>query len=274
METVIDHAIEREIAAPPPRAARLPLSTNLLLWIATALFAVIIYGGARALLESVKMGWLGVSGRTVTARIYKIDAEPAAVKGAPPIQVGLHYVYKLPFGGSDSPRYGTARLGMDSEPQTDPLTGQAAAAQPPAPTFKVGGPLELRCATWFGKPMAYAWQSAPTGKIIFLTLCGGVVIAISILLLRRIYRWRERRIYLLRNGIATVGTVTHREVRAEDAPRYYITFGYDAAGVPREHEEQVSDEQWKRLHVGQPVSVLYDPDDPEDASLYIFLSKP
>ena len=74
--------------------------------------------------------------------------------------------------------------------------------------------------------------------------------------------------------MATVGTITHKRTEADDIVRYYLRYGYaPSAGEGREREEQVSVEQWKEFEVGQPVTVLYDPDLPEQAGLYALIGR-
>lgn len=279
METVIEHVIEPKVAGPPPRRIRLPLSTNLLLLAAVLLFALFIYGGSRAFLEAWKIAWLAMTGRTVAARVQNVLTEPSPLKNQPARQAGLRYTYTLPFGPDRTPQTGIARLEApeagDPQRQPENLPGarQDSAAPPAVPTFHVGDTLPLRCAVWLGQPLVYPWQSPPTGKVIFLMLCGGLVIGISALLLRRILHWRQHRLRLLQQGIATTGTIVHKDARAEDAPRYFIRYGYAAGTELHEREEQVSIEQWKSLEVGQPVTVLYDPERREDASLYVLVGK-
>ena len=95
---------------------------------------------------------------------------------------------------------------------------------------------------------------------------------VSLLLLRRLLRWMGERLHLLRLGTATVGTITHKRTEAEDMVRYFLRYGYSSGQTEgREHEEQVSMDQWKLFHVGQPVTVLYDPEEPERVGLYALI---
>jgi hypothetical protein len=278
MEIVIDHQIEPVVAAPPPRAAQLPASTNILLLAATLLFGLFIYGGSRALVEAWKLAWLGVMGHPIAAQVTQVLTATSQVKGAPDQQIGLRYSYTLPFGPDRTLQTGVAHLmtpdvNDTTRPQEPlPRSGQKTVL-PNIPVFHIGDRLPLRGAEWLGRPLVYPWQAAPTGKVVFLLLCGGLVIGISVLLLRRIVRWRGHRLRLLRYGVATTGTIVHKEARAEDAPRYYLRYGYAVETEPREHEEQVSIEQWKRLDIGQPVTVLYDPECPDDAGLYLLIGR-
>jgi hypothetical protein len=278
METVIDHQIEPAVAAAPPRTAHLSPSTNLLLLAAMLLFGLFIYGGSRALFEAWKLAWLGMTGQTIMARVTQVVTIPANVKAAPDQQIGLRYSYTLPFGSDRNLKSGYAHLmtpdvGDTTRPQEPLPRGSRTTNLSNAPVFHVDDRLPLRGTEWLGRPLVYPWQAAPTGKIVFLLLCGGLVIGISVLLLRQLARWRGHRLGLLRYGIATTGTVVHKEARAEDSPRYYLRYGYAVGTEPHEHEEQVSVEQWKRIDIGEPVTVLYHPERPGDAGLYLLIGK-
>ena len=103
-------------------------------------------------------------------------------------------------------------------------------------------------------------------------LSGGLVLAVSLLLLRRLLRWTGSRLHLLRCGAATIGTITHKRSESEDMVRYFLRYGY-GGGPEGGREEQVSADQWREFQVGQPVTVLYDPDNPAQAGLYALISR-
>ncbi len=279
METVAEHLIESEIAGLPPRRARLPFSTSALLFVAVLLFGLFLYGGLRSLWEAAKLAWVGVAGHTVTAHVTQIDTVPSPTKGQPPVQVGLHYTYRL--SPDDKTHVDYARL---YQPQEDanstgnglmPRNRTEAGAPTPTPVhqFKENEPLLLRFAPWPGGPISHPWSPPPYGKMLFLALAGSLVIGVSALLLLRIVRWRRRRLHLLQSGIATVGTIIHKHASADDALRYFLRYGYAVDGTGREQEEQCNSDQWKLFEVGQPVTVLYDPAQPEESSLYALLGK-
>ncbi len=273
METLLEHVIEPDVAAAPPRRTSLPGGTNLLLLAAILLFALFIYGGLRALEEAAKLAWMGVAGRTVSAQVSQVQTDSNPPKGQAPRQTGIQYAYVFPFGDVRARSTGVARLETGpADGSGDPVAGPAPIkARLAAPTFHVGDQFPLRCAVWLGRPLVFPWQAPPTGKMVFLFLCSGLVISISVLLMRRLLRWRTHRLRLLQHGVATVGTILHKQARAEDAVRYFVRYGYAAGAMPREHEEQVSQDQWGRLEVGQPVTVLYDPDATGNAGLYALI---
>lgn len=273
METVAEHHIEPAIAGPPPRTARLPLGTNLLLFVAALLFTLFVAAGLRALGEAAKLAWLGIGGKTVAARIMQVQTAPSAVKGQPARQTGLRYEWTPPDGGQ---RRGFARL-YDPDEAGD---GGFAGARPPRPRvspklFRVGGTFALRVAPWPGQGLAHPWSPPPTGKLFFLALSGGLVIGVSLLLLRRIARWRRSRLHLLRHGIAAVGTIVHKHANADDSLRYFVRYGFVAGinGETQEVEEQCGADEWRAFEVGQPVTVLFDPAHPDEASLYALIGK-
>ena len=54
--------------------------------------------------------------------------------------------------------------------------------------------------------------------------------------------------------------------------RYFLRYGY-RGGPEAGREEQVSADQWREFQVGQPVTVLYHSDAPEEAGLYALISQ-
>lgn len=271
METVAEHPIEREVAAPPPRAARLPLGLNFLIFAAGLMFTLFIGGGGYALLESAKLGWVSAAGRTVTAHVAQIVTEPAPVKGQPARQTALRYVFTSPFDQSSQFRW--LRLDRADDSQTGMPMPQGRGKPAAPPLAQTGDPIPVRGAIWLGRPLFYPWTAAASGRIVFLMLSGALIVGISVFLLRRLLAWRRHRLHLLRAGIATVGTVIDKEARSEDTPRYFVRYGYATDSRPQEREEQVSMEQWREFEIGQPVTVLYDPEHSEDAGLYALLGR-
>jgi hypothetical protein len=140
------------------------------------------------------------------------------------------------------------------------------------PPFHLGQPVPLRYAAVLGMTVCQPWGSDPAAHIFPLFLAGGLILAVSVLLLLRLVRWAESRLHLLRQGMATLGTITHKRAESEDMVRYFLRYGYvDHLAQSRDYEEQVSADQWRKFHVGQPVTVLYDPDCPETAGLYALM---
>lgn len=280
METLIEHALEPEVAQPPPRRAHLSFGSNLLLCASALLFAVFLSGGAWALMESARLGWLAAAGRTLPARVVSIGTVPSEFKGVAVQQISLRYQYRLPDGSHPPIQTGTVRLAAPHPLDSTPLSGigPLPTGQPVPQTFQIGDILPLRYAAWRGKPIIMLWPPHASAKIGFLLACGSMVAVVSVLLMRRLLFWRWHRLHLLRLGEATVGTIIHKHAQAEDAPRYYVRYGYASAGehtgpVMCENEEQVTAEQWRRLEVGQPVTVLYDPARPGTAGLYSLLRR-
>lgn len=276
METLIEHRIEPAVSSPPPRRLPLPPGPLALISIALLLFVVFFGGGMRALLEAAKLGWVAAAGQSVSARITAIDLLPGAPPDHPAVQTRLHYSYSPASGSGVQEEAGALRLSDPAPPETTPLAavGPLPAAAATAPSFHVGDTLALRRARWFGQTLLLPWPASPGGKIAFLAFCGGLIVAVSLSLIRRLLGWTTRRMHLLGHGIATVGTITHKHSQAEDAAHYFVRYGYgdtQTPPAPYEHEEQVTADQWKALEVGQPVTVLYDPAQPSSAGLYTLL---
>lgn len=271
MEAVIDHTIERELTPPPPRRAALPLRVSGLLTVAVLLLLIFVAGSGRAIWEAVRLVWLNGAGHTATAYIDQIQTMPSPHQGEPLVQVAVHYRVDVP--GRSGLLHRAAWVGLGSEAASSPLPGVRPRIQAaPPPAFQIGQPLPVRHAAWFGGVTSQLWLPDPRGRIGSLFLCGGLVLLVSLLLLRRLLRWAGNHLHLLRHGEATVGTITHTRTEAEDMLRYFVSYGYTPSGKEgREREEQVSADQWKQFSVGQPVTVLYDPDDPERAGLYTLI---
>lgn len=272
METVIEHSVEPNVAMPAPRRAGLPLRVSLLLAVAMLLLAVFIAGSGRALWEGVKLSWLAEVGHRVTGHIIEVQLEPAAEKGQTPRQVAAKYACDIPAASGILHREGWISFGAESGPGGGPLPLKPT-AMPAAPTFQVGQEMPVRYMSWFGQTVSHPWLPNPSGRILTLFLSGSLVMLVSLLLFRRLWCWMQERLHLLRQGTATVGTITHKRSEAEDMVRYFLRYGYSSGfGEGKEHEEQVSADQWKLFHVGQPVTVLFDPDQPKRVGLYALIT--
>lgn len=246
METVLPYAIEPELLAAPPRRARLPWTTGILLGLTASLLVVFLAAGACVEWEAARMMHLNAAGRTVAARIVSMSALPPAGPGQKPI-MEIRYRYRWPFGA------GEQRSGRAQSPQT---------------TLHTGDLLPVRCAVGWGQSLAVPGGRIPAAKIVFTACCGVLLAGVSGMLLAQLVGWRARRLHLLRWGTATVGTIVQKRTQAEDRARYFLRFGYAADGAAYECEEQVTVDAWKRAEVGQSVTVLIDPARPVAASLY------
>ncbi len=282
MEAVIEHTLEPEVSGPAPRRTRLPLRVSLLLATAILLLGVFVLGSGRALWEAGRLSWLAAAGHTAVGHIVQVKTEPSEVKGQAPHPVAVRYAGDLPTGSQGTVhREGWIGLGAPFPangplPVVGPALGKPAPKPPTPPAPRLGQPVPIRYAPWFGGVAFQPWQPDPRGRVLTLILSGSLVLLVSLLLLRRLLRWMGERLHLLRLGTATVGTITHKRTEAEDMVRYFLRYGYASRGLDgeregREHEEQVSMDQWKLFHVGQPVTVLYDPDQPERVGLYALI---
>jgi len=280
VEALVDHAVEGAVAAPPPRRARLPFRATGLLLVASLLLSAFAVGGGRALWEAMRLSWLLAAGHTTEGRIVAVRTVPSGVRGQPPVPVALRY--DAASRGPKGVCFRTGWVGLTGGPPTrEGLTGGESAAPaapstaPPPIVPAVGDSFPVRFAPWFGGVTSQPWRPAPRGLVYTLFLTGGLVLLVSLVLLRRLAGWTASRLHLLRRGVATVGTILHARTEAEDSVRYFLHYGYPVAeeGVllGREREEQVGADQWKRFSVGQPVTVLYDPDRPEQAGLYALI---
>ena len=265
MEAVIEHKIEPELFQPIPRRLHLPARIGLLLAVAGLLLGLFVAGSARALWEGVKLSWLAEAGRPLSGKIVEIRTGTPIVKGEAAPQTAIRYSVVVP-----APLGGQVQTGwiVLSEP-SQPLSAEHRPA-PAMPAFHLGQPFPLRVAPFGNAALCQPWGPNAGSRIWTLFLAGGLVLTVSLLLLRRLLGWTRSRLHLLRRGAATVGTITHTRSEAEDMTRYFLRYGYPG-GSDSGREEQVSADQWRRFHVGQPVTVLYDPDSPQHAGLYALI---
>lgn len=276
METLAHHAVERDVAGLPPRRARLPLRLTALLLVAALLLGVFAAGGGRALWEATRLSWLLGAGHTAAGRVIAVQTAPSGAAGQPPVPVAFCYAADFATPRGPERRTGWVRLGAQPVTREGLAGGEGAApaaALQPGPA--VGDPFPVRFAPWFGGVTRQPWRPAPRGLVFSLFLAGGLVLPVSLLLLRRLARWAASRLHLLRAGVATAGTILHKRTESEDSVRYFLHYGYAVAGAGksagREREEQVGADQWKRFSVGQTVTVLYDPAQPDRAGLYALI---
>ncbi len=267
MEAVIEHTLEPELAGPVPRRLHLPLRARLLLAVAGLLLGLFAAGSTRALWEGVKLSWLAEAGRPLSGEIVEIHTEPPPAKGQKSRQTAIRYSAVVPSLHGRQPASGWIVL---AEPPAS-LSAENLPA-PAFPVFRVGQPFPLRFAVFGGAVLCQPWGPNPGSRIWTLFLSGGLVLAVSLLLLRRLLRWTGSRLHLLRFGAATVGTITHKRSESEDMVRYFLRYGYPG-GPGAGREEQVGADQWREFQVGQPVTVLFDPAAPEKAGLYALMSR-
>ena len=233
------------------------------------LLGMFALGSGRALWEAAKLSGLDLFGQTVAGRIVAVKTAPR-VKGQALRQASFRYEAAIPTPHGTQTLRGWVVLGAPDLPAGIDNTP---AALPPAPQFRLGQSFPLRCASFFGVTVRQPWGPHPGSRILALWLAGGLVLSVSLLLLRRLGRWAGSRLHLLRFGTATVGTITHTRTETEDMARYFLRFGY-AGGAAQVHdrEEQVSADQWRAFQIGQPVTVLFDPEHPEQAGLYALIA--
>lgn len=267
MEAVIEHVLEPEIAGPAPRRLHLPIRARLLLAVASLLLGLFVIGSGRALWEGVKLSWLAHAGYTISGQIAEIRTTPFGPKDQALRQTALRYTASVPSPNGPVQESGWVALG---EPSAVPNPENQPAKVSAVPAFHLGQPIPLRVVLFGGAVICQPWGTGAGSRIWTLFLTGGLVTAVSLFLLRRLTRWAGSRLHLLRFGTATIGTITHTRSEAEDMVRYFLRYGYPG-GPASGREEQVSADQWRTFHVGQPVTVLHDPKNPAHAGLYALI---
>lgn len=269
MEAVIEHVLEPEIAGHAPRRLHLPIRARLLLAVASLLLGLFVVGSGRALWEGIKLSWLAHAGHTVSGTVAEIRTVPSGLKDTALRQTALRYTVSVPTPNGPVLKSGWIALG---EPPAVPNPENQPSRMPSVPAFRLGQPVPLRVVLFGGAVVCQPWGPGAGSRIWTLFLTGGLVMAVSLFLLRRLTRWAGSRLHLLRFGTAAIGTITHTRSEAEDMVRYFLRYGYPG-GPESGREEQVSADQWRTFHVGQPVTVLHDPKDPAHAGLYALIAQ-
>lgn len=268
MEAIIEHTLEPELTKPAPRRLHLPVRALLLLGVAGLLLGLFVLGSGRALWEAVKLSWLAGTGHSISGQVAEIRTAPAGPKDQTLGQTALRYTVSVP--GPHGPVFKSGWIALSEPPALPNPENRPAPA--PLLVFHLGEPVPLRAAVFGSAVLCQPWGPGAGSRILTLFLTGGLVLAVSLYLLRRLLRWTGSRLYLLRFGTASIGTITHKRSEAEDMVRYFLRYGYPG-GPSSGREEQVSAEQWREFHVGQPVTVLHDPKNPTRASLYALIAQ-
>ena len=100
-------------------------------------------------------------------------------------------------------------------------------------------------------------------KAIYLLIVGGFTLGIAFFSLRSLVRLAQ-----LRSGKLSTGRIVRKRIESDDGTSYYVTYAFeDSAGGLHQREIQLRKANYDSLQEGQPTSVVYRADNPENSYL-------
>ena len=235
-ERIEEHVIEPELLRPAPRKLRVTSWSSVAFFSWIAAFAVIVASILCICVQSVRMFWLSQEGRTAVATVTGctfMDGSSGPCTAHPAQVDRIKYTFTAD---------GVAHNGITS----------ADTVRPPL------GTLLVRYGDLDGQDLIYAPASSLSPKSAGLAMLGAFTIGfICAFLTTRWFVWQTRLRRLVRFGSPVVGTVKEKTITDDDGARYYVMVGYlDSAGRPRQLKERCSPDQWRKLDIGQPITVI------------------
>ncbi len=265
-----DHVYEGELTSLPPRRVR--LNGRALLVYVAALFLMAAFStcGIATINEAYRVHLLAATGRNAVAHVTEIDyssGQPATVDRSKWVNTNAPAVSSVKYAFVDNAK--VAHIGRI------PITlarSEAGMAAPTSFTMLPGEKFNVRYTLIGGKTISRPWSGSSAKKVGFLAAAGIGAIFVGILLAWRALRWVSRAYNLIRNGFVTTATVLGKEAKVEDAPRFYVAFGYTTHdGVMRQKRIQCTSSQYQKFLSGQNYTLIYPPSRPQDAALYMML---
>jgi hypothetical protein len=245
-----------DLHAPAPREVRLGPRTVALLAVATGLGIAIIVGGVLALSAAGRLVYLSSHSRPLAGHVTQIVASQPDGPQGPAKEGHIDFVVDsaMPPG---APLSGSIRL------QPQPYVPDSHVGAPTR--FHVGDRIGLRLIKDRGAAMLIPWDQSPAMSLLSLTAFGVVLIGLALLAVVQLWRVNFEQHRLLSRGVAVQGEVTGKRVDAAGGPRYYLKYSFRRVGAitTEEREERCTAEQWRRLGVEYPVTILIDPERPE-----------
>ena len=246
-----------DLREPPPRPVRLGPRTTTLLAVATLFGLSIVFGGLLALVAAGHMLYLSSHSRPVDGRVIQV----------------VESRYNGPGGQTAPGQVVFEALSTDLPPRA-PHTGSITLSSPPylpdgqSPPhsrYRVGEIIELRLVHDHARLMLIPWDRSPAASLLSLVAFGMLLIGLSLVALIRLWRVNIDHWHLLSRGQAVNGEIVAKRMDAAGGPCYYIRYAFSrGSSFPtEEHEERCTGEQWRRLGVEHPVTVLIDPERPE-----------
>jgi hypothetical protein len=274
-EPIQEYAIEPELSSLTPRRLRATAWPIAVIAGSVAAYVLLVACAAIIAVQSIRIVCLAEYGRTTMANVtgceyagggsgsctpapaqpivrfdYQSD-EYALVRGSAPVSL---------LASNDSAR------SQSPFPDSQPMESMPGSRQP---EVSVPTKLIVRFGTWGGKMISCPAQSVSAESSGLSVAVALFIAGIATYLVVLFLRWMKRTIKMLQFGEAVIGTVTSKEIKESDLPRYYVTYGFlDADGAPHQSVERCTPDQWRRLEIGQPITVIYPPAQPSRCELY------
>jgi len=241
---------------PTPRPVRLGPRTAVLLAVATALGAAIVAGGILSLYAAGHLAYLSSHSRPIAGTITSVIPSRAAGPDGP------QRIGRVQYSAAEPLPPGASSTGSFSlEPQ--PYLPDGKVQSPPR--YHAGDPIKLRLDTEHGKTTVVPADQSPSVTFLSLSAFGLVLIGLALVAVVQLWRVNLSQRRLLSRGVAFEGEVVGKRLDAAGGPHYYIRYAFKrkVSDETEEREERCTAEQWRRLGVEHPVTVLVDPDRPE-----------
>ena len=274
-EPVQEYSVEPELSVRGPRRVRVTTWLAALVSGCASIYVLALLCASLIAARSAQLLWLAHSGSYGVAWVtdcrYADGSVGACVLDSRRSVIRLDYRVE----GHDALTGSTLLSALGSQAAVPSNTGLSDDAEVlPATELRphsVSIPTEfaVKYGSWNGN-LVCAPANAVSEPSSLLSIIVAILLgAVSTALFVRFGRWLKRLIDVLRYGDAVVGTLTHKEIKESDLPTYFITYGFlDADGAPRQRLERCTPEQWRRLEIGEPVTVLYPPGQPSRCELY------
>lgn len=268
------HIIEPEMRTSPPRLVKTSFKTRSLIVCGMIIFTAIFFGGMIALWEGTRLELLAWTGKTVYAHVQSVDAIGKGQGTENTIRFNVAYQFDNPFPNNAIPQLNHSVYEVPVPVQTVKPKEKAPELKPiDISPIKPGMKIKFIYGVVFGQALVYPHTQPLTSKILLMNLMGIVLIAVSIVFMRKIGLWHSKRESLLKYGNAVAGSIVQRRFDNVEG-KYYLKYKYfTEPNTPAfELEEQCTDEQWRQFKDDEPVTVLYDPKNHKLAGLYLLLA--
>jgi hypothetical protein len=246
-EQIEEHRIEPELLRSAPRHLRVTYWSSLVFGVGLATFLFVGISVVCIAVESARMLWLAEQGRTTTATVTSctfLDDSTGACSLHPAQIRSVNYLFDLngmPHSGSIT--YNAA----SSATNTD--TDQASTMPHDVELIRYG---------ILNGRFIYSPASSLSVKSAGFAMIGAVLVGAACALIgaRSLLGHRFVR-RLARYGTPVIGTIKEKTITDDDGPRYYVIVGFlGVSGEGRQFKERCTPYQWRRLEIGQPITVL------------------
>jgi len=277
-EPIQEYVVEPELSSDTPRRLRLGAWTVILTVCCLAGYVLVMVCAGLISARSGQLLWLAEDGDLVQATVTGCEYASGGV-GVCNGETGQR-VERIEYRYGESGRFqGSApvlALGVIPVREPEPQFPYAASVDTtPADRFQpqvIPDTVIVRYAMWNGKMISYPERSVSADSAALSAATCILIAGVATYILVMFLRWAGKTARILRFGLAVIGTVTSKEIHESDLPKYFVTYGFlDCEGAPHHCIERCTPDQWRRLEIGQPVTVLYPPAQPSRCELYSHL---